>query len=277
MANETMRLVGAETAAEGDELNLREMWQALLRRKLIFIATVLLITGVVYTYCKQQTPLYTSKALIHVQSQDTNILELDDVVEDLIADPATIESEIERLTSRAFMRRVVEQQALDKSAEFNPYLVDGLGEGSLLEFFDVTRYLSADWLRQMFGDNRRQVAEDADPEERFSAELDGVIDQFAGRYEVEQVGRSYVLALSITSQSPREAARIANATAEHYLQAQVESKYQASEKAIEWLGSRIEELRGEVLEAEAKIVEYRSQNNIVDTNNGSPLALQLTQ
>jgi len=277
MANETLKLTGAETAQEGDELNLREMWRALLRRKLVFIATVLLVTGCVYTYSKQQTPLFTTKALIHVQSQETNILELDDVVESLIADPATIESEIERLTSRAFMRRVVAFLELEKNVEFNPLLAEGLGEGSLLEFFDVTRYLSANWLRNIFGDDRREIAEDAAPEERLSAEMEGVIDRFAGRYEVEQVGRSFVLAISITSQDPRTAALIANATAEQYLQAQVDSKYQASERAIDWLGTRIEELRGEVLEAEAKIVEYRSQNNIVDTDRGSPLTLQMTQ
>jgi len=277
VANESIPLIGSDGKPDGDELNLREMWQALLRRKLVFIATILLITGCVYTYSKQQTPLYTSKALIHVQNQTTNILELDDVVEDLIADPATIESEIERLNSRAFMRRVIEYLELDKTVEFNPALSEGLGEGSLLEFFDVTRYLSADWLRDMFGDGSPPVAAGADAEERISAELEAIIDRFANRFDVEQVGRSFVLTLSITSQSPKMAATIANATAEQYIQAQVESKYQASEKAIEWLGTRIEELRGEVLEAEAKIVEYRSKNNIIDTNNGSPLSLQLTQ
>ena len=277
MANETLSLVGTPSSSGGEELNLREMWRALMRRKWIFVATVLLVTGCVFIYCKQQTPLYTSKALIQVQNQDTNILALDEVVEDLIADPATIESEIERLSSRAFMRRVVQQLGLEKSAEFNPILSGELDGGSLLEFLDVTRYLSADWLRELIGDESRYVADDAGPEERLSAELERVVDRFASRFEVEQSGRSYVITLSLTSKSPRTAASIANGTAEQYLQAQVDSKYQASEKAIKWLGSRIEELRGEVLEAEAKIVEYRSKNNIVDTANGSPLSLQLSQ
>ncbi len=277
MANETIPLIGNDQASGSDELNLRDMWRALMRRKWIFVATVLFVTGCVYIYSKQQTPLYTSRALIQVQSQDTNILALDEVVEDLIADPATIESEIERLNSRAFMRRVVQDLGLEKNAEFNPALSGDLDGGSLLEFFDITRYLSADWLRELIGDESLQVDDDAAPEERLSAELERVVDRFSGRLDVEQSGRSYVIALSITSKSPRTAALIANGTAEQYLQAQVESKYQASEKAIKWLGKRIEELRGEVLEAEAKIVEYRSKNNIVDTNNGSPLALQLTQ
>ncbi len=277
MANETIPLIGSDPTSGGDELNLRDMWRALMRRKWIFVATVLFVTGCVYIYSKQQTPLYTSRALIQVQSQDTNILALDEVVEDLIADPATIESEIERLNSRAFMRRVVQELGLEKNAEFNPALSGELDGGSLLEFFDITRYLSANWLRELIGDESRQLDEDAGPEERLSAELERVVDRFSSRFEVEQSGRSYVIALSITSKSPRTAALVANGTAEQYLQAQVDSKFQASEKAIKWLGTRIEELRGEVLEAEAKIVEYRSKNNIIDTNNGSPLALQLTQ
>lgn len=277
MANETLPRIGGDLGTGGEELNLREIWRALMRRKWIFAATVLFVTGCIYIYCKQQTPHYTSTALIQVQGQNTNILALDEVVEDLIADPATIESEIERLNSRAFMRRVVQQLGLEKNPEFNPALSGDLDGGSLLEFFDITRYLSADWLRDLIGDGSRRVGRDADPEERLSAELEGVVDRFSSRFEVAQSGRSYVIALSLTSKSPRTAAMIANGVAEQYLQAQVESKFQASEKAIKWLGTRIEGLRGEVLEAEAKIVEYRSENNIVDTDKGSPLSLQLTQ
>lgn len=277
MANETLLRIGGDLGTGGEELNLREIWRALMRRKWIFAATVLFVTGCIYIYCKQQTPHYTSTALIQVQGQNTNILALDEVVEDLIADPATIESEIERLNSRAFMRRVVQQLGLEKNPEFNPALSGDLDGGSLLEFFDITRYLSADWLRDLIGDGSRRVGRDADPEERLSAELEGVVDRFSSRFEVAQSGRSYVIALSLTSKSPRTAAMIANGVAEQYLQAQVESKFQASEKAIKWLGTRIEGLRGEVLEAEAKIVEYRSENNIVDTDKGSPLSLQLTQ
>ncbi len=277
MANDTLSLAGQTQRSDGDELNLREIWRAMIRRKWVFIATVFAVTAVVYFYCKQQTPLYTSKALIQVQSQDTNILALDEVVEDLVADSATIESEIERLSSRAFMRRVVQELSLHRSQEFNPALSNALDGGSLFDFFDITRYLPANGLRDQLGDNGHHLSRDADPEERLSAELEQVVDRFASRFSVEQSGRSYVIVLSITSRSPKAAARIANGTAEQYLLAQVESKYQASEKAIKWLGKRIEDLRGEVLDAEAKIVEYRSRNNIFDTANGSPLALQLSQ
>ena len=40
---------------------------------------------------------------------------------------------------------------------------------------------------------------------------------------------------------------------------------------------RIDELRGKVLEAEAKIVEYRTKNHLVNTDADNPLTLQFFQ
>ena len=92
------------------------------------------------------------------------------------------------------------------------------------------------------------------------------------------MGRSYVIALSFLSEDPAKAARIANHMADTYLATQVEAKYDAAQRATEWLSKRIDELRGQVLEAEAKIVEYRTQNNLVDTSNSNnPITLQFFQ
>ena len=105
-----------------------------------------------------------------------------------------------------------------------------------------------------------------------------MIDRLAGRVEVGQVGRSYVISLSVLSEDPTKAADIANRMAEEYLVTQVEAKYQAAQRATEWLSKRIDELRGQVLEAEAKIVEYRTKNNLVDTAaQSNPITLQFFQ
>jgi capsular exopolysaccharide synthesis family protein len=79
------------------------------------------------------------------------------------------------------------------------------------------------------------------------------------------------------AEDPAKAAMIANAMADEYLVSQVEAKFQAAQRATDWLGKRIQELRGEVLEAEAKIIEYRSRNNLVDTDSSNPVTLQFFQ
>ena len=71
MANEALRLIGtgadAPPSATGEEVNLREVWRGLKRRKLALLAPVLLITLGVFLWVKQQPPMYTAEALLHVQ------------------------------------------------------------------------------------------------------------------------------------------------------------------------------------------------------------------
>ena len=60
MANEALRLIGRRRGGQrrrraGEELNLRELWRALMRRKFLLLATILVITGGAFAYVRQQT------------------------------------------------------------------------------------------------------------------------------------------------------------------------------------------------------------------------------
>jgi polysaccharide biosynthesis transport protein len=274
MANEALRLIGSTAAAPADaasdELNLREVWRALMRRKLALLTPVALITLGVFFWAKQQTPMYTGEALLHVQTRDAQVIEVAGVVEELIADPATIESEIEFLSSPAFSRRIVEKLDLTNDPEFAPWLRASEPDpiGAVLELLNPMRYIPEDWLAS----EDQEVT--LDPEAR---RLNQVVNAVGSRLTVEQVGRSYVISLQFMSEDPAKAASITNTMAEEYLASQVEAKYAAAERATVWLSKKIDELRGEVLAAEAKVVEYRSNTNLVNTTTDNPLTLQFFQ
>jgi polysaccharide biosynthesis transport protein len=279
MANEALRLIGSTTEARpdaaSDELNLREVWRALMRRKFALLAPVALITLAVFFWAKQQPPLYEAEALLHVQNREAQaqVVEIDGVVEQLVADPATIESEIEFMSSPAFSRRIVHKLGLMEDPEFAPWLVEGEPNPieTVLGLLNPMNYVPEEWLAAL---EPESVGPAADPE---AQRLNAVIGNVTGRLTAEQVGGSYVVALRFLSEDPAKAANIANAVAEEYLLTQVEAKYAAAERATEWLSGKINELRGEVLEAEAKIVEYRTQNNIVSSETDNPLTLQFFQ
>jgi exopolysaccharide transport family protein len=276
MANEALRLIGSTTEASSDaaseELNPREVWRALKRRKLALLTPVAIITLGVFFWAKQQTPLYTGEALLHVQTRDAQVIQVQGVVEEMIADPATIESEVEFLSSPAFSQRIVEKLGLMSDPEFAPWLQESKPDpiGTVLGLLNPMRYIPEDWLRS----DDAQTAPALDPE---TMQLNAVGRNVNGRLTVEQVGRSYVVSLQFLSEDPAKAASIANAMAEEYLASQVQEKYAAAERATKWLSEKINELRGEVLAAEAKIVEYRSNNNLVNTSTENPLTLQFFQ
>ena len=281
MANEALRLIGSgsevSASGAGDELNLRELWRAIMRRKWALLATILLVTTGAYVHSVRQTPLYTSEALLHVQNRDAQVIEFGGVVEEMIADPATIESEIELLNSRAFHRRIAEQLNLIEDPEFNPSLLQDEQEESWFDYLDPFRYIPAEWLVALRGGDQEQLDPVRATLDPVALKMNDVVSAFGGRVTAEQVGRSYVISLAFTSEEPLKSTQIVNAMADEYLVTQVEAKYQAAQRATEWLGKRIEELRGQVLEAEAKIVEYRTRNNLVATNDSNPAMLQFFQ
>ncbi|MGH6905801.1 MAG: Wzz/FepE/Etk N-terminal domain-containing protein, partial [Geminicoccaceae bacterium] len=126
MAQQTWRVMGGGVAtgagAAAEPLNLREVWRALMRRRLLFLAPVVLITLGAFLWAKQQPPMYTAEALLHVQNRNAQVLEIEGVVEDLDVDAATIESEVEFIGSPAFVRRTVQQLDLSADPEFAPWL-----------------------------------------------------------------------------------------------------------------------------------------------------------
>jgi polysaccharide biosynthesis transport protein len=277
MANEALRLIGggadASAGAAGDELNLREVWRGLKRRRLALLAPMVLITLGVFLWAKQQPPMYTAESLLHVKNREAQVLAIEGVVEELVADPATIESEIQFISSPAFVRRTVDKLNLITDPEFAPWLVEEEPGWSdrLLELINPIRYVPANWWAAPAPE---PTGREIDPATR---ELNAVVRNLAARLTVEQVGKSYVISLGVLSENPVKAAHIANTMADEYLVSQVEAKYAAADRAIEWLRGRIDELRGQVLEAEAKIVEYRTQNQLVNTQADNPLTLQFLQ
>jgi uncharacterized protein involved in exopolysaccharide biosynthesis len=87
MANEASRLIGggvdALPGAQRDEVNLREVWRGLRRRKLALLAPMVLITLGVFLGVNQQPPMYTAEVLLHVQNRDAPVLAIEGLVEDL--------------------------------------------------------------------------------------------------------------------------------------------------------------------------------------------------
>ena len=276
--------VDATPGGADEELNLRELWRALMRRKWVLALTVLLVTGGTYFYVSQLTPRYMAETLVRIQTRDARVVNIEGVVEELVADAATMESEIEFLRSRAFARRLAEDLSLDQDPEFNVALRPE--EPSLADYINPLRYLPEEWGCAVAGLLEREPAEGVRFDERALAEalapelssINNAAGTVQGRLDAEQIGRSYVIAIRFESEDPAKAARIANAAAEAYMVEQVEEKFRAAERATDWLRERIAELRRELTETEGKIVAYRQENRLVNTEaRGNPVTLQLTQ
>jgi succinoglycan biosynthesis transport protein ExoP len=84
--------------------------------------------------------------------------------------------------------------------------------------------------------------------------------------DIKRPERTYVIEVSVTSEDPAKAARIANAIAQTYLTEQTEVRADAARQVSQSLSGRLKELQDTLRVSENKVETYKSSHNIVGAN-----------
>jgi len=94
--------------------------------------------------------------------------------------------------------------------------------------------------------------------------------------QVKRSERTYVVDVTVTSEDPAKAARLANAIAQTYLTEQTEVRSNAARQISQALTGRLKELQTRVRDAEQKVEAYKASHNIVGANGELVNEQQLT-
>src|SRR5476649_1307818 len=185
------------------------------------------------------------------------------ILSGLATDPTSIENQLQILRSRSLMFRVINKLHLDQDPEFGPRAPS--------VFADVTSYLNP---LHWFGPTVSTLTDDQKVQDQRNKITDNLFD----RLTVAAQGRSSALQLNFESSSASKASEIVNAVADAYVEDQLNAKFEATQKATQWLGERIEQLSGQVQAADAAVQQYKVENNITETvGGGSIVDQQLAQ
>ena len=214
-----------------------------------FLVTFLTIAAVTFT----QTPLFTAKTQIIVDTSEKNVINIAGVTGGLAGDTAVIDTEVKVIGSTTLLRKVAEEYDLIQDPEFNPSLREK--KPSLAENIKSILGLSE---------------EEADPfegltqEEIEAAKIDIATDILSEKVSVSRVGTTYILTVQVTGENPESVAMLANGIAETYQTNQLDEKLEATKVATNWLSSNVEELEREVLEKQRRVEEYRASSGLLE-------------
>ncbi len=209
---------------------------------IVFVTLVGMALGVVYLVTTP--PSYTAHAKLLVDSRKINLFQQQQsILGDIPIDTASVESQVEILTSENVALSVIKELHLAQDPEF----IKPSG-GLIGTIVGVIPNLFAS----------------SEPTSEFALTRKAM-RVFEGRLSVKRAGLSYVINIEFRSLQPERAAQIANAVADAYIDDQLEAKYQATKRASVWLQARIRELRDQASAAERAVVEFKTQNNIVTT------------
>lgn len=245
---------------EDGAIDIRSVLLTLWRRRWIIVNTTIFVLVIAAVIVFQLTPRYQATTLLAIESRQNSVVDLEAVVSGLGTDQAAIKTEMDVLKSRRLIGKLVDRLDLVNDQEFNPALNP---KKSLLSILNPVNYLPEPWYDAVIGretDNRSEAEKAAQLRAR-------VIDVTAGKLTVANPPRSYTLSVSFESERATMAARLANTLAELYLLDQLEVKFEATQRANEWLNERVFQLREKVRQSEQAAQRFREENRLIQTQS----------
>ena len=209
----------------------------------------------------QATPRYTAKATILVGVPKQHVVDVEEVLQGIRTDRATLESEIKVLTSRSLVAKVVDHLGLVDEPAYNPRLRPP--RRSFLSMLNPLNWIPRKWRSGGAAAPQESVSE----EERASRVRRAVRGAVMGSVSARIEGRSRVIALTARSTDPTLAAAVANTLSELYLVEQLETKFEATQRAADWLNTRVDELREQVEASERAVEDYRRLHGLVRSDD----------
>lgn len=212
------------------------------------IAAALALAGLHLYFAE---PSYTATASLLLHESENKVVNFKGSTEGAATQDRIILTEAKVLQSRGLARKLVENLRLVEDPEFNPFL-----EGPPL--------LSVASLKNSIG--LGGTAGQVSPQAMLSATVNRILTVIS----VAHIPETFLFRIDATSRSPEKAALLANTLARLYIESRLQSQFEATSEATEWLGGQVSELKDDLEKAEAELkaftasAEMRSSESVAD-------------
>jgi capsular exopolysaccharide synthesis family protein len=251
--------MASATPEEEDSIDLRRLWGILLRRKgtiLLAMALVVLI-GFIQTFT--MTPIYRATLTMQIERQEGQVLDYKGVTPDEESRTGTdfYQTQYELLKSRNLSRRVIDQLGL----ESQPQRSDEAAGSFLGNFADSVKV----WLAGILG-----AETTASEEAQITSEMPSATSQenaLLANLSIEPIRNSRLVKISYDSPRPAEAAAVANAIANNFINMNLERRFEANSYATRFLQEQLQKARATLEDSEQRLLAYAREREIVDSDN----------
>jgi polysaccharide biosynthesis transport protein len=119
---------------------------------------------------------------------------------------------------------------------------------------------------------RKLVSERGLPLEQAPQTRTRLLKIFGSHLKVEPIRGTRLIQLTYESHDPKQAAQVANALIESYKNQYLQSHYDASTEASDWLTKQLSDLKANVEASEKKLTDFEKQTGILSLNMMMPTA-----
>lgn len=219
-----------------EKADLRTYWRLLQKRRWTVVSVLTAVFVLVLIATFKQRPVYRATTLLEIQKESPNLLTVQELFQLEEVSDNYLETQYRVLQSETLARRVIAELHLNQVKQLS---------GTEAAHSKENSHEPADGLRA-----------DAVAEQR-------VLRAFADRLTVEPVPQSRLVRVSFESQEPHMAAKVVNALAANYIQANLENRWEATQRASEWLSQQLQELKARLEKSEDDLQSYAQANGLI--------------
>ena len=238
---------------DADEFNidLMGLWHILLKRRWTIAATV----GIVFVFALVAslmiTPVYRATTSVQIDRELMNITNNDtNPMAGMISDPNYLNTQYQLLQSRELASRVLSD----------------IGFQNKKRFEQVFQPSTTSQIKSWFGAGDDRVAEKEKPRVEKAKALKRV-DTFKTGYTVEPVRNTRLVKIHYDSTDPAFAILSANSLAEAFQSRNLETRFETSSYAKNYLEDQLKELKLKLEDSEAQLVRFAAREQIVGSGD----------
>ena len=226
------------------EADLRQFWGVIGRSKWTILGLSGTATLLAALLVFAMTPNYEASATILIESQQANVVSIEEVYGLDTRNQQYYATQFEILKSRPLVEDVVKILDLISHPEFAPE-----DQGSRL----ALNWRA--WLPFALAGQSHQAKPDP---------LEEVIEAYYDKLTIEPIPDTQLVNLHFESEDPALAASVANSHAQAYIHSVLEARAGVIDSAATWMLERVSGLQDNLLASEQRLQEFREQEQLVD-------------
>jgi capsular exopolysaccharide synthesis family protein len=245
--------IPAAYGAEGMEQvpGLLEYWRVIQKRRATILTALFIVFTVALVATLKQKPVYRARALVEIQKENPDVPTLQELFQVENLSDTYLETQYRILKSENLARRVISQLRLDQ-----------------IEEFALSRGVTAAKAQEAALPEPPAAGPNSAPARGTDLE---VLKKFQDRLGIEPLKRSRLVELTFESNDPKLAAQVLNTLASTYVEQNLEARWEASQKASEWLSRQLQEMKANLEKSEDELQRYARENSLLflETDKGT--------
>jgi uncharacterized protein involved in exopolysaccharide biosynthesis/Mrp family chromosome partitioning ATPase len=266
-----------DTSPADDGTTVVDLLRVLRRRRRTIIFVVAVLTAATTAFASQLEARYRAVASMVIEPYVSKIIDADEVRPASAIDRGALETHAEALQSRSIVLETMETMELFGDPEFG---VESGPAAQLLEQLinlahALLEHIPPDWHAWLGLSTAGAETAPQDEADTAAASANDSDDRevaalvFASSLDADYSADSYVMRVSFSSPDPERAAAVVNHIAELHVRKQLQAKRNVASRAISWLDKQLPIIQQDVLKAEQRIAEFRSQHPLLEAKSGS--------